>query len=142
MIWTEGDAKGWACSNCQWRFPIPTLLSGEEAIGAYNRLAAVTFREHKCEATGGRSAASQEPKRDAGNAFGKLPLDQNEKREKRDAKLHQLDAEIAVLRKRTQEINANPLSTEDERKQSDVLGLRLKKALREYANLKSGLVDP
>ncbi len=142
LIWTEGDAKGWACSNCQWRFPIPTLLSGEEAIGAYNRLAAVRFREHKCEATGGRSAASQEPKRDAGNAFGKLPMDQNEKREKRNAKLHQLDAEIAVLRKRTQEINENPSSTEDERKQRDVLGLRLKKALHEYANLKSGMVEP
>ena len=69
LIWTEGDAKGWACSNCQWRFPIPTLLSGEEAIGAYNRLAALKFREHKCEAKGGLSAASQEPKWDAGNAF-------------------------------------------------------------------------
>jgi len=142
LIWTEGDAKGWACSNCQWRFPIPTLLSGEEAIGAYNRLAALKFREHKCEATGGLSAATQEPKRGAGNAFGKLPMDQNEKREKRNVKLHQLDAEIAVLRKRTQEINANPLTTENERKQRDVLGVRLKKALREYANLKSGLVDP
>jgi hypothetical protein len=142
LIWTKGDAKGWACSNCQWRFPIPTLLSGEEAISAYNRLAAWKFREHKCEATGDLSAASQEPKRDAGNAFGKLTMDQNETREKRNVKLHQLDAEIAVLRKRTQEINASPLSTEDERKQRDVLGLRLKKALLEYANLKSGLDDP
>ena len=69
QIWIEGGANGWACSNCQWRFPIPTLLSGEEAIGAYNRLAALKFREHKCEATGGLSAASQEPKWDAGNAF-------------------------------------------------------------------------
>jgi hypothetical protein len=142
LIWTEGDANGWACSNCQWRFPIPTPLSGKEAIGAYNRLAALKFREHKCAATGGLCAASQETKRDASNGFGELTMDQNEKREKRNVELHQLDAEIAVLRKRTQEINANPLSTEDERKQSDVLGLRLKKALREYANLKSGLVDP
>jgi len=142
LIWTEGDAKGWACSNCQWRFPIPTLLSGEEAIGAYNRLAALKFRAHKCVATGSLSAASHEPKRDAGNAFGELTMDQNEKREKRNVKLHQLDAEIAVLRKRTQEINANPSSTEDERKQRDVLGLRLKKALHEYATLKSGMVDP
>src|ERR1019366_6117020 len=87
LIWTKGDAKGWACSNCQWRFPIPTLLSGEEAISAYNRLAAWKFREHKCEATGDLSAASQEPKRDAGNAFGKLTMDQNETREKRNVKL-------------------------------------------------------
>ena len=142
LIWTEGDANGWACSNCQWRFPIPTLLSGEEAIGAYNRLAALKFRAHKCVATVSLSAASHELKRDAGNAFGELTMDQNEKREKRNVKLHQLDAEIAVLRKRTQEINANPLTTENERKQRDVLGVRLKKALREYANLKSGLVDP
>jgi hypothetical protein len=142
LIWTEGDANGWACSNCQWRLPIPTLLSGEEAIGAYNRLAALKFREHKCVATAGLSVASQEQKRDAGNAFGELTMDQKLKREKRNVKLHQLDAEIAVLRKRTQEINANPSSTEDERKQRDVLGLRLKKALHEYANLKSGMVEP
>jgi hypothetical protein len=142
LIWIEGGAKGWACSNCQWRFPIPTLLGGEEAIGAFNRLAALKFCEHQCVATGGLSAASREPKRDAGNAFGELTMDQNEKREKRNVKLHQLDAEIAVLRKRAQEINANPSSTEDERKQRDVLGLRLKKALHEYANLKSGMVDP
>jgi hypothetical protein len=69
LIWTEGDANGWACSNCQWRFPVPTLLSGEEAKGAYDRLAAVKFREHKCETETRFSAAKQEPKRDAGTAF-------------------------------------------------------------------------
>jgi len=69
LIWTEGDANGWACSNCQWRFPVPTLLSGEEAKGAYDRLAAVKFREHKCEAETRFSAAKQEPKRDADTAF-------------------------------------------------------------------------
>jgi hypothetical protein len=69
LIWTEGDANGWACSNCQWRFPVPTLLSGEEAKGAYDRLAAVKFREHKCEVETRFAAAKQEPKRDAGAAF-------------------------------------------------------------------------
>jgi len=69
LIWTEGDANGWACSNCRWRFPIPTLLSGEEAKGAYDRLAAVKFREHKCEAEIRFSATKQEPKGDAGTAF-------------------------------------------------------------------------
>jgi hypothetical protein len=69
LIWVEGDAKGWACSNCQWRFPVPTLLSGEEAKGAYDRLAAVKFREHKCWAETRFSAAEQEPKRDAGTAL-------------------------------------------------------------------------
>jgi hypothetical protein len=69
LIWIEGDAKGWACSNCQWRFPVPTLLSGEEAKGAYDRLAAGKFREHKCEAMSVLSAENQEPKWDADNAF-------------------------------------------------------------------------
>lgn len=55
----EDDANGWACSNCRWRFPVPTLLSGEEAMAAYDRLAAVKFREHKCEAEGSFSAAKE-----------------------------------------------------------------------------------
>src|ERR1019366_7146521 len=69
LIWSEGDANGWACSNCRWRFPVPTLLSGEEAMGAYTRLAAVKFREHKCEAETSFSAATQVTKRDADTAF-------------------------------------------------------------------------
>ena len=69
LIWIEGDADGWACSNCQWRFPVPTLFSGEkEAKDAYDRLAAVKFREHKCEAAPSLSA-KQETKRDAGTTF-------------------------------------------------------------------------
>lgn len=69
LIWIEGDANGWACSNCRWRFPVPTLLSGEEAKGAYDRLAAVQFREHECEAGASLSAAKQETKRNADTAF-------------------------------------------------------------------------
>jgi hypothetical protein len=62
LIWVEGDENGWACSNCTWRFPVPTLLSEEEAKGAYDRLAAVKFREHKCEAQTTLSKAKQETK--------------------------------------------------------------------------------
>jgi hypothetical protein len=50
LIWIEGDVNGWTCSNCQWKFPVPTLLSGEEAMAAYDRLAGAKFREHQCEA--------------------------------------------------------------------------------------------
>jgi hypothetical protein len=50
LIWLEGEENGWSCSNCRWRYPVPTLLSGEEAMGAYDRLAAAKFRDHKCEA--------------------------------------------------------------------------------------------
>lgn len=65
LIWVGGDARGWACSNCQWKFPVPTLLSGEEAKGAYDRLAAAKFREHTCEVGSRLFAAEQEIKRDA-----------------------------------------------------------------------------
>ena len=62
MIWVEGDENGWACSNCNWRFAVPTLLSGDEAKGAYDRLAAVKFREHQCETETSLSAAKRETK--------------------------------------------------------------------------------
>ncbi len=55
LIWAEGDgggAKGWSCSECSWKDPIPTLLSEGEAKSAYDRLAAVKFREHTCLNTG------------------------------------------------------------------------------------------
>jgi hypothetical protein len=69
LIWTEGDAKGWACSKCQWRFPVPTLLSGEEAKSAYDRLAATKFREHRCEPDTSFSQANQETITYADTAF-------------------------------------------------------------------------
>lgn len=50
LIWIDGNTTGWACSICGWRFLVPTLLSGQDARDAYDRLAAVKFREHKCEA--------------------------------------------------------------------------------------------
>ena len=64
-----GDANGWACSNCRWSFPVPTLLSGEEAIAAYDRLAAAKFREHKCEAEAGSSEATPATNRVPDSAF-------------------------------------------------------------------------
>src|SRR5271157_133126 len=69
LIWIEGDAEGWGCSNCRWRFPVPTLLSGKEAVAAYDRLAAMKFREHTCEAETSPSAAIQETKRRADTPF-------------------------------------------------------------------------
>lgn len=65
LIWIAGEAKGWACSDCRWKFPVPTLLSGEEAMAAYHRLAAVKFREHKCEAETSYSTAKPETRQDA-----------------------------------------------------------------------------
>jgi hypothetical protein len=69
LIWTEGDNKGWACSNCRWRFPVPTFLSGEDAKGAYDRLAAIKFKEHECEGEISPSEFQPETKPDTGVSF-------------------------------------------------------------------------
>jgi hypothetical protein len=65
----QGEAGGWACSNCRWRLPVPTLLSGEEAMAAYDRLAAAKFREHKCELEPTFPSAQDPAKRQADSGF-------------------------------------------------------------------------
>jgi len=69
LIWIEGDTTGWACSNCRWRFLVPTLLAGDEAMAAYDRLAAAKFPEHKCEAETRPPVAKQETKRASDASF-------------------------------------------------------------------------
>ena len=69
MIWIEGHVNGWACSICRWGFPVPTLLSGQEARDAYDRLAAAKFSEHRCEAEPSLPMP-KETKRDVENTFG------------------------------------------------------------------------
>jgi hypothetical protein len=69
LIWLEGEENGWSCSNCRWRYPVPTLLSGEEAMGAYDRLAAAKFRDHKCEAEPSFAAAKKDVKPPSDNTF-------------------------------------------------------------------------
>ncbi len=59
LFWIDGDARGWACSVCRWRFPVPTLLSSQEAREAYDRLATSKFQEHTCEAQTVVPAATQ-----------------------------------------------------------------------------------
>jgi len=49
LIWTvHHNFQGWTCSQCEWNFPLPTLLTDSDAKTAYDRLAAVKFRDHKC----------------------------------------------------------------------------------------------
>jgi hypothetical protein len=49
LIWAPDDhRKGWACSQCDWLYPLPDLLSDPEAKRAYDRLAAVKFENHDC----------------------------------------------------------------------------------------------
>ena len=49
LIWTSHHTfQGWTCSQCEWNYPLPTLLTDPEARTAYDRLAAGKFRDHKC----------------------------------------------------------------------------------------------
>jgi hypothetical protein len=52
LIWMdEAQERGWRCSNCDWTFPLPTLLQDEEAKKAYDRLGTLKFKEHGCDDT-------------------------------------------------------------------------------------------
>lgn len=49
LIWTSNRTfQGWTCSQCEWNYALPTLLTDADARSAYDRLAAGKFREHKC----------------------------------------------------------------------------------------------
>lgn len=49
LIWTSNRTfQGWTCSQCEWNYPVPTLLTDSDARTAYDRLAAGKFREHNC----------------------------------------------------------------------------------------------
>ncbi len=49
LFWNDSpEDPGWACSNCPWKYPVPTFLSDPEARSAYDRLASSKFREHVC----------------------------------------------------------------------------------------------
>jgi len=51
LTWmSEKDSHGWGCSQCEWVFQLPSLLSDPEARKAYDRLAASRFQEHDCAA--------------------------------------------------------------------------------------------
>jgi hypothetical protein len=43
---------GWACSQCGWTFPVPAMLTDQEAKSAYDRLAASKFQDHDCSVHG------------------------------------------------------------------------------------------
>jgi hypothetical protein len=51
LTWVSDQRlQGWACSQCDWAFPIPSLLTDPEAKSAYDRLASGKFQEHDCAA--------------------------------------------------------------------------------------------
>jgi hypothetical protein len=49
LTWmSDKHLTGWACSKCDWTFPLPSLLSDPEAKKAYDRLASAKFQRHDC----------------------------------------------------------------------------------------------
>ena len=49
LTWVADQRRqGWACSQCEWHFPVPSLLTDPEAKSAYDRLAAAKFQDHDC----------------------------------------------------------------------------------------------
>jgi hypothetical protein len=49
LVWTSHRTfQGWTCSQCEWNYPLPTLLTDADAKTAYDRLASAKFRDHKC----------------------------------------------------------------------------------------------
>src|SRR5437016_7492901 len=49
LTWvSDRHLTGWACSACDWTFPLPSLLSDPEAKKAYDRLASAKFQRHDC----------------------------------------------------------------------------------------------
>src|SRR6266851_3143843 len=57
LIWVSDQRmQGWACSQCGWTFPIPSLLTDPEAKSAYDRLASSRFQEHRCTEHDSRGA--------------------------------------------------------------------------------------
>ena len=49
LLWiVDRNFQGWACSQCEWHEPIPTLLNDPDAKTAFDRLASAKFRGHNC----------------------------------------------------------------------------------------------
>jgi len=49
ITWIENQQlQAWLCSECDWKYPMPTLLSTMEARSAFDRLARASFDKHDC----------------------------------------------------------------------------------------------
>jgi hypothetical protein len=49
IVWSVDQSfQGWTCSQCEWNYPLPTLLNDPEAKNAFDRLATARFRKHSC----------------------------------------------------------------------------------------------
>ena len=56
LTWiSDQQLQGWACSQCEWNFPLPSLLTDADAKAAYDRLASSKFQGHECSEYGPRT---------------------------------------------------------------------------------------
>jgi len=56
----EHDVRGWACSQCAWKYPAPSLLTDTDAKNAFDRLARARFQEHDCLKFPASSSSAEE----------------------------------------------------------------------------------
>jgi hypothetical protein len=62
LTWiAEKESHGWGCSQCEWMFALPSLLSDPDAKVAYDRLAASRFQEHDCASYPEKRQGSEGP---------------------------------------------------------------------------------
>jgi hypothetical protein len=62
LTWiADKNSHGWGCSQCEWIFELPSLLTEPEARQAYDRLAASRFQEHDCSAHAEKMPSSSDP---------------------------------------------------------------------------------
>ncbi len=49
LAWVQdaGNPR-WICSECEWSYPLPTLLTDPDARSAFDRLASARFEKHRC----------------------------------------------------------------------------------------------
>jgi len=60
LIWiADQQPQAWACSQCEWSFSAPTLLTEIEAKNAYDRLASASFAKHDCTTYARRANSSE-----------------------------------------------------------------------------------
>ena len=60
LTWvSDHRMQGWACAQCGWTYPLPSLLGEGEARAAFDRLAAKKFQEHDCARHGSRASAME-----------------------------------------------------------------------------------
>lgn len=62
LTWISAkNSHGWGCSQCEWVFELPSLLTDADARKAYDRLAAHRFQQHDCSAFGEKRQADNGP---------------------------------------------------------------------------------